>query len=61
MDFPGVDTKVNALKDRLAADPHVEVVDIKHGLDDLADAAFQTDAEELLRFHGELHRQLAED
>src|SRR5436190_5821681 len=27
----------------------------------LADAAFQTDAEELLRFHGELHRQLTED
>ena len=27
----------------------------------LADAAFETDAEKLLRFHGKLHRQLAKD
>ncbi len=55
MHLAGGDGKVQSFEDFLATDGHVQIFDLKH---DLTHRTFQRDANQLLRFHREFHRQL---
>src|SRR6185437_14181768 len=73
--FAGANREVEALQDFAVIYLRVQILDFEQihpflselrpaaekPLCCLPDAAFEADAQELLRFHGELHGQLAED
>ncbi len=60
---PAFSDERQALQHFLAADGGVEILDLEQGAGharSLTDRAFQADGQQVLRFHGELHRQLFE-